>query len=430
MRRRGALALAAAGLAGACAGLAGQRNLVDAPETFLTLFAVAFASYVIGLWALAGAAVTRPLLLVVVVGLGCRLVLLAAPPTLSTDAYRYVWDARVAAAGVSPYAYAPTAPELAHLRDAVVFPRLNHPTWRTIYPPAAQAFFRAVYALAPDSVLAMKVAIALAELVALGTLAALLPALGLPAWRLAIYAWNPLLLVELWGSAHLDALAVAAVVGAVLASVKGRAVLAAALLAAGTLVKLYPAALLPVLLGPTAWKAFAVFGGLVVAGYLPLLGLGAEALGSLPRYIRDEHFNPGLTRSLVDDPAVTLLALTAWVLWMASRARDPLGARLVRLAGGAVLLSPNIFPWYVAWLVPFLALAPSRVWIAFTGTVTFAYAFFLYEPWAIPLWARALEFAPLLGAGLGALGLAWRRSRDRAGPTSSRRRDIAGPRRC
>ena len=66
-----------------------------------------------------------------------------------------------------------------------------------------------------------------------------------------------------------------------------------------------------------------------------------------------------------------------------------------------MLLSPNIFPWYGVWLVPFLAVAPSAPWIAFTGSVMFAYAFFLQQPWAMPPWARVVEFAPLaVGAAL------------------------------
>ena len=70
------------------------------------------------------------------------------------------------------------------------------------------------------------------------------------------------------------------------------------------------------------------------------------------------------------------------------------------------MLGPNVFPWYAAWVVPFLALAPSPSWIGFTGSVMLAYAFFLVTPWAIPAWARAVEFAPV---GLAALGWVWTR---------------------
>src|SRR5262249_47678329 len=141
------------------------------------------------------------------------------------------------------YAYPPAAPELVGLRDAEIFPRLNHTTWRTIYPPGAQLFFSAVGALAPDSLLALKIGLGIAELVGLCALAAVLRALGLPAGRLAVYAWTPLLLVEVWGMAHLDALVLPAVIGATWAVMARRRAAAGALLAAGTLIKLYPAAL-------------------------------------------------------------------------------------------------------------------------------------------------------------------------------------------
>jgi hypothetical protein len=60
-----------------------------------------------------------------------------------------------------------------------------------------------------------------------------------------------------------------------------------------------------------------------------------------------------------------------------------------------------------------LALRPSPMWIAFTGTIAFAYAFFLYQPWAIPIWARLLEIAPLVlgtgGAMVARISVRWRK---------------------
>src|SRR5262245_42359750 len=154
---------ASLGLVGASLALAGVPNLAEAPRTFLALYGMAFACYGVALWALAHLHGRRALHAVLVVAVLCRLALLVAPPTLSTDAYRYVWDARVASAGVSPYARPPNAPELAALRDDRIYPHLNHPTWQTVYPPGAQLFFRVVYALAPDSVLAMKIAMGLSS---------------------------------------------------------------------------------------------------------------------------------------------------------------------------------------------------------------------------------------------------------------------------
>ncbi|OGL16444.1 MAG: hypothetical protein A3K12_12925 [Candidatus Rokubacteria bacterium RIFCSPLOWO2_12_FULL_71_19] len=394
--------LAGAGLVAACAALARVPDLARAPVPSLLLYAGAFACYALGACALHAARGRGALLLVLAVAGAARLALLPAPPTLSTDAYRYVWDARVASAGISPYAHPPEAPALAHLRDAEIYPRLNHPGWRTIYPPGAQAFFRAVYTLRPDNVLAMKTAVGLLEAVGVATLIGLLGMLGISPVRAVIYAWNPLVLLEGWGSAHLDAMVVPAVVGAVWAQMAGRHALAGGLLAAGTLLKLYPAALLPLLLGPGALPALGAFAAVLALGYAPAAGGGLSVLGSLPRYLTEEYFNPGLLRSLVDVPGLSVAALATWVLWQGTRRREaPLPARALAVIGGYLLLSPNLFPWYALWLVPFLAAVPSLPWIAFTGSVAMAYTFFLQEPWAIPWWARVVEAAPLLA------GAAW-----------------------
>ncbi|MBI2161938.1 MAG: DUF2029 domain-containing protein [Candidatus Rokubacteria bacterium] len=420
--RRELIAAAAAllgsgGLVAACLALARVPNLVEAPRTFLVLWGLAFAAYALGAVAVQRVPGRRALGLVLLVAGGCRLALLPAPPTLSTDAYRYVWDARVARAGFSPWAYPATAPELAGLRDQAIYPRLNHPGWRSLYPPGAQAFFSAVHALLPDSVRAMKAALTLAELATLAALLWLLAALGLPLVRAAIYAWNPLVLVEVWGSAHLDALAILCVVLAVRAAVGERHALAGALLGAGALVKLYPAALLPLLVARLIGRArvaptVPAFLGVVCLGYAPALVGGVDALGSLPRYVAEEHFNPGLVRTLLDAGEPSVAAAALWILAVAWwRRTRPLPEAAVWLVGGFVLLSPNIFPWYVLWLVPFLALAPSVAWIAFTGTVALAYTFFLQQPWAVPAWARVLEFAPLAAGAAWAVG---RRIRGRA----------------
>jgi len=390
-------AASGAGLFAFCLLIARTPNLVEAPVRFLLLATGAFACYVVGILCLRGAANRAALGLILIVAAACRAALLPAPPTLSTDAYRYVWDARVAAAGISPYRFPPVAPELVALRDSEIFPRLNHATWRTIYPPAAQLFFRTVYAVAPDSIMAMKIAMGLAEVVAALVLMTLLRALDLPATRLAIYAWNPLVLVELWGTAHLDAIVLALVMATALAVVKGARAVAAILLGVAALVKLYPVVLLPLVLRRREWKPAALFAATFAVGYLPLVGLGREALGSLPRYLTEMNFNPGLARSIVDAPFVTALALGGWVAWAATRAGS-LATRAVPLIGGSVVLAPNVFPWYAVWMVPFLAVTPSMAWIALTGTLPFAYAFFLSAPWAIPTWARVIEVSPLVVA--------------------------------
>lgn len=383
-------------LSAACWGLARVPNLVLAPRTFLALFTLAFLAY--GCGALAAFHLRSRLAIAVILTIGVvtRLLLLPVAPSLSTDAYRYVWDARVSSAGVDPYAYPPAAPEIAGLRDSSIYPKLNHPTWHTVYPPLAQAFFRVVYRIAPDSVAAMKLALGIAELLALAALVLLLRTLDLPVGRLAIYAWNPLLLVEIWGSGHLDALVLATVTVAALASARRRDGLAAILLGIGTLMKIYPAVLLLLLPARRRPWVAVLFASVVVAGTIATGGLDRWPVAPIGRYVRDEYFNPGLVRLLVNEPQFALAATAGWVVAVAWRSgAGHLAPRAVPLVAGFIVLAPNVFPWYVVWLVPFLAVTPSVPLIAFTGTVAFAYTFFLSEPWGIPWWARLVEGAPL-----------------------------------
>jgi alpha-1,6-mannosyltransferase len=405
------LVLGGAGVAlgAACWGLARVPNLVLAPRLFLVLFTLAFLAYGVGAYAAFPLHGRPALVLILSVGAVTRLLLLPVSPSLSTDAYRYVWDARVGSAGVDPYAHPPAAPEMAGLRDSSIYPRLNHPTWLTVYPPPAQIFFRAVYRIAPDSVTAMKVALGVAELGALTAIVFLLRALDLPAGRLVIYAWSPLVLVEIWGSGHLDALVLATVAGAALASACRRDGLAALLLGLGTLVKLYPAVLFLLLPGRRRARVIAVFAGAVIAGTIASGGLDRWPVAPIGRYVRDEYFNPGLVRSLVNEPLLALAATAAWVAAVAWRGgAGPLAARAAPLVAGVIALAPNVFPWYAVWLVPFLAVTPSVPLIAFTGAVALAYSFFLSQPWTIPLWARLAEGAPLgiaVAIGLHAAGM-------------------------
>ena len=102
-----------------------------------------------------------------------RLLTLTAPPILSSDMYRYVWDGRVQLAGINPYRYVPAAdPELAFLRDAAVYPHINRAEYaHTVYPPAAQAIF-ALAAIATPGVFGMKAMMAAFDVLAIVALTA------------------------------------------------------------------------------------------------------------------------------------------------------------------------------------------------------------------------------------------------------------------
>ncbi|MFP4597363.1 MAG: glycosyltransferase 87 family protein [Persicimonas sp.] len=174
-----------------------------------------------------------------------RLVFLFAEPLLSDDIFRYVWDGRVAQAGINPFLYAPDAQALEHLRDASLWPQINHPQVPTIYPPAAQMLFRLNAALG-GGVVMLRALFLLVEAAALVAIWAILTHTGEAASAafkkraFVVYALCPLVFVETAWSGHLDVVAWMPLVAALLLFVRTRTVGMAA--AAGAILGLSIAA--------------------------------------------------------------------------------------------------------------------------------------------------------------------------------------------
>lgn len=101
---------------------------------------------------------------------------------------------------------------------------INHPALTTIYPPAAQGVFAAAYAIAPFSLVGPRIVFCLADAATLILLSRLLKALSLPASQVIWFAWNPLLLREVYSSLHMDILLLPLIVASLLAAVRSKGV--------------------------------------------------------------------------------------------------------------------------------------------------------------------------------------------------------------
>ena len=186
--------------------------------------------------------------IVVGVAIALRLLLLTAPPILSSDIYRYVWDGRVQAAGINPYRYVPADPALAFLRDPVVYPQINRAGYaRTIYPPLAEVVF-AVTGRVSDNVTGVRLVMLGFEAVGIICLLRLLPLAGLPRERILIYAWNPLALWSFANDSHVDAIAVGLLGLALLLRARHKDGWAGAALAGAALAKFFPLGVAPAFL--------------------------------------------------------------------------------------------------------------------------------------------------------------------------------------
>lgn len=366
----------------------------------------------------------RPALAVIaVVAVASRLALLPTVPHLSTDAYRYVWDGRVQAAGINPYRHIPEDPALEALRDDAIYPHINRRDFAvTIYPPAAQMLFVGVAGLG-GGLLAMRLALVGCEAVVVAVLLAMLARFGLPPVRILAYAWHPLAVWEIAGSGHVDAAMLALMMlGLWVGVVAGRRVAGAALLAVATLVKPFAVLALPAVWRPWDWRAPAAAVAVAALLYLPYLSVGAGVLGYLPDYLAEERIEDGegfwavaaLNALFGPLPGARPLYLAASVLLVGALAltlsfgmrHDPRPEAVLRrlfwlLFAFLALLSAN-WPWYNLMLLPFLALfGPAPAWVATIG------GFILYdEVWADfdigPLFRESLLNLALLASLLAA----------------------------
>ena len=371
--------------------------------SFLALFGLAFAAYLAAL-AVAGGLTRRGLAVALGLAVAWRAALVAAPPLLSDDVHRYVWEGRVQVHGGNPYSWRdrPDSPRWVHLRDEV-WDALNHKDYTAVYPPLFELVACGVVAL-HDSVAAMKAFLVLCELATLAALALLLRRQGRPPERLLVLAWSPLALVEIAGSGHNEAFGMLWLALALLALAAGRPLLSALAAAAGFSAKLLPG------LVAVAWlrryRPWHVLAGLALVGALalPYLDAGRTLLLSLGKYARFWRFNETLFAPLValvgsHEGAVfaTSAVTVTLALLLAMRRAEPVAAAMAVVVA-SLLLAPNVLPWYALWLLPLLVLRDEPAALLFTGTVSLAYlvypAWQSGEPWRLGGGIRVLEYGP------------------------------------
>ncbi len=368
-----------------------ENSILGNHDRLLIEIMVWWLAFAVALICLRRSGLRAALVLVLLGTVALRLAAVTAVVPLSDDLYRYAWDGQVQASGTSPYRYAPTAPELAELRTDWLFPdaqeceqeigrgagctRINREDVRTIYPPVAQAWFLLGHSLGASELrdLGWELMALVADLATAVLLWRLLVARGRdPRW-VAVYAWSPVAVLEAVQNGHVDGLATFFVVLAV-ALAGRRPGWSGAALGVATMIKLYPALLLPVLLSRRPLRVSTAFLAVCVASYLPhVLALGGDVLGFLPDYLQEEDYASGdrylLLRplGLVGTPATLIagglgLAVLVVVLRRLGTARPEDNALL--LFGAALLLATPVQPWYGLPLAALAALAVRPAWLA------------------------------------------------------------------
>ncbi|MDH3628553.1 MAG: glycosyltransferase 87 family protein [Acidobacteriota bacterium] len=311
------------------------------------------------------------------------------------DIWRYLWDGHVSAAGLSPFNLSPDAaadlPESELLDDPwwLVHERVDHGSYRTVYPPVAQHTFLTLHRVAPASAMAVKLLMMLFDIGSCCVLAGIVSRLNAPPSCLLLYAWNPLAIKELAGSGHVDAMLIFFVLLAVDRLLRGASVTGGAALGLAIASKLTPAPLVILLMRRRGGRQSLI----VVTTVLTVVTLvswpwrfdGPDYFRNLLRFATDWEFNAGiyhLFRWIAGDGAF-LLSGAAILLLMVGlwRRDDGTSYRQVEnvfyLLAAVVLLSPTVMPWYLLWALPFAALLRRWSFIVLTGLSLLSYLIYI-----------------------------------------------------
>jgi alpha-1,6-mannosyltransferase len=324
---------------------------------------------------------------------------LLAPPLLSTDVFSYQAYARMwATYGANPYLSGPHAIALDPLYPFIDAKWVNTPTsYGPLFTLLSVLFANASIAA---SALAFKAIGALASLATVALLwnAARLRGLN-PVRAVALFGLNPLVVIYGVGGGHNDLLMLAFTTAGIYMLLSRRERTSGAMIMIGTAIKLTGALVLPFALASGSGlrshkhRRSILAGASAAAGPIAVIGFGAFGVGQLDlistlRTVQGEgdwHSIPGfistrLGLGTIGHGTSLLLALLfvgvfCWLVRRVWRGEmdwiDGAGWAIVAM----LLTASALLPWYVAWLLPLVALCTDRrLWpiaVTLTGVVQF-----------------------------------------------------------
>jgi alpha-1,6-mannosyltransferase len=315
--------------------------------------------------------------LLVAAGILFRVTLWPLAPTLSSDMYRYRWDGQAQLRGLNPYLVQPDDPNLGGMLNVADDYELRMPAtdMPTIYPPLAEQVFKFTARYLPATA-AFKLPMELCDVCVMILLALWLRAEGGRAYQLAIYAWNPLVIVEFAGSGHSDALALAALVGAFVI-IKSRRTVSTLLLAVATLLKSFPILLFPLWLRRNGWPrslrawmegtAAAALAAICAWPYRAAFHQIPITMATFERNWQDNNASLYTMLKLFSDShefaaGIGVGVAVGLTIWTALRKFEPTRATFW-IFGSVLLFSPNAYPWYFTWVIPFICFNFNPAWL-------------------------------------------------------------------
>lgn len=372
---------------------------------------------------------------IIAIGIVFRLSTLPYLPQLSDDFYRFVWDGMLSSNGENPFLYLPKdIIQDTHFQAFFplgLFEKLNSPNYYTVYPPVCQAIFAFSASVFPkdifSQVVAMKFCVFLAEMGSLFLLYQLLKKFNLPIYLLALYAFNPLAIVELTGNLHFEAFMIVGILGAAY-FLSQKLSISAFFFAIAVCAKLLPLMFLPFLYRKLGFKSFLIYTSWVAffsfLMFLPFLNVQifTHIAQSAGLYFQSFEFNASLYYLLREIgylifgynmihilgkilPILVLVGiyfiekqvvLTAFDFAQAPPINDRSFIWLKQIFYALSLYlfcATTVNPWYVVPLLAFTPFVQTRYTILWSFLLPFSYFTYINGGCKENLWLVLVEYA-------------------------------------
>ena len=343
-------------------------------------------------------------------GIFFRLIVLFSIPEFSDDFYRFFWDGALWNHGVNPFAHTPK--EIMELfpefKEKAMLANLNSADYHSVYPLVLQYLFAGAYKLSMGNlhvfVVLLRLVIVLSEVATLYFLMKILKFAGKSVVNFSLYAFNPLIIHELVGNIHFEALMVTGIAFSLYAFQKKNHFLAGVGLGLASVVKLIPLIFAPAylfrsntdtgirIIGLTLFLLFPA----LFFGYLFAFGYFENYLVSLKLYFATFEFHASLYRltvsigelfgyyelkSLLQQlfPYLTFVVILGWSV---AKRNTSVGNLFLGAYCIFLLFATTIHPWYLAGTIPLAVVGRYRFPIFWSWLIGLTYFTYQSEPYA------------------------------------------------
>lgn len=359
-----------------------------------------------------------------------RCLWLPAIPELSDDYARFIWDGRLLAQGYNPFFYLPSqiisSGYPATSVDLPLYNALNSQDYYTCYPPLLQSLFGISSLLFPKNLMGnlitLRLFIFFAEVGSIILITKLLPLFHFPKKNVLLYTLNPLVIAELTGNFHFEALVIFFLLFTLLCIYQKKFWLSIIMLTLAIVSKLVPFIFLPLLLFYFGCKkgtqfCLGVFTFFILT-WLPFADVDVmqKFWSSINSYFISSEFNASIYYVLrfivacfthqnmigVNGPILSILsAILIFVYAFIKKNKlsfDKLPGYFIFTILIFLSFTPTVHAWYIIPMIALCSLTNYRFPIVWSGVIFLSYYPYHAEPFKESTWVLLIEYGAVLVA--------------------------------